>query len=111
MRKQLNKVAVNIKLRVSRALNLTSAPFGGILMLHRIDSPNNQDLWVNDSLKVSPQTLTNMITYGRENGCTFVSVDDVVRIIKNKEKVRKVIAITLDDGYRDNFDNGLPIFN
>lgn len=111
MRKQLKKAIGNIKLRVSRALDLPSAPFGGILMLHRIDSPDNHALWVNDSLKVSPQTLTNMITYGRENGCTFVSVDDVVRIIKKKEKVRKVIAITLDDGYRDNYENGLPIFN
>ncbi len=94
-----------------RLFHHSSIPFGGILMLHRIDKPDRTAVWNNQHLKLSPDTFVAMVNYAREHKCRFVSLDDMSEAIINKRNVRRCIAITLDDGYRDNFINGTPLFH
>lgn len=94
----------------SRIFRRSSVPFGGILMLHRIDTPDARGIWYNQHLKFSPQTFEIMVDYARKHKCRFVSLDEMADAIRKKKKVRRWIAITLDDGYRDNYENGTPVF-
>ena len=99
-----------IRLFVSRLLCRPSVPIGGILMLHRIDRPAFDGIWYNQHLKFSPQIFDNMIRYARKHKCRLVSLDEMEEAIREKKNVRRWIAITLDDGYRDNYLNGVSLF-
>ena len=88
-----------------------SVPFGAILMLHRIDIPNSNGIWWNQHLRISPKTLEEMISYARKRNCKFVSLDEMADALADKKRHRCMIAITLDDGYRDNYTNGWPVFS
>lgn len=86
-------------------------PFGAILMLHRIDDISHERIWYNEHLKVSTEFLEQYIRYAQNMGFTFISLDELCEIIRlKKRRYRKLIAITMDDGYRDNFSHGLPLF-
>ncbi|MFA7658239.1 MAG: polysaccharide deacetylase family protein [Candidatus Gastranaerophilaceae bacterium] len=84
-------------------------PIGAVLMLHRIEKIDKEKLWYNEHLKISPEYLENLIIKFKKKGFKFVSLDKLRDVIVNKKKAKKLIAITLDDGYRDNFENGLAI--
>lgn len=79
-------------------------------MLHRIDRIDSDRLWYNEHLKLSPSFLDDTLSKLHKKGFSFVSLDELTEIIKKKKRARRVLAITLDDGYRDNYTNGLPVF-
>ncbi len=90
---------------------LIAATFGGlgaILMLHRVvvekqDSPAE---W----LTVTAEYLEATITGLRRSNVEFVSIGELHRILVNKSRPkRRVVALTFDDGYRDNLTLALPI--
>lgn len=95
---------------IRRFFGCSNAPIGAILMLHRIDIPDVGGIWYNQHLKLSPQTIEEMVDYARKHKCCFVSLDEMVDAIRKKKRVRRWIAVTLDDGYRDNYINGTPLF-
>lgn len=95
---------------LARIIHKSSAPIGGILMLHRVDKPTPNGIWYNQHLKMSPQTIKEMAEYARSHDCRFVTLDEISDAIIKKKNVRRWIAVTLDDGYRDNFENGVPVF-
>ncbi len=94
-----------------RLIHHQSVPFGAILMLHRVDSPDNNGIWWNQHLRISPKTLEEMISYARKRNCKFVSLDEMADALTDKKRHRRMIAITLDDGYRDNYTNGWSVFS
>ena len=100
-----------IRYRLARLLHRPHIPIGAVLMLHRVDKPDAKGVWYNQHLKMSPQTIEQMADYARGRGCRFVSIDDMADAIQKKKSIRRWIAVTLDDGYRDNFINGAPTFN
>lgn len=79
-------------------------------MLHRIDTINPERLWYNEHLKISPEFLEDFIKEARKKHFSFISIDELTEIINKKKKCHRIIAITLDDGYKDNYINGLPLF-
>jgi peptidoglycan/xylan/chitin deacetylase (PgdA/CDA1 family) len=79
-------------------------------MLHRIGIPNENGIWYNQHLRLSPRNIENMVEYARKRKCRFVSLDEMRIAIRKKKNVRRWIAITLDDGYRDNYQNGVSLF-
>ena len=95
---------------IRRLFHPSLYPWGAILMLHRIDTINPDRLWYNEHLKVSPDYLNGFLTYAKRKGFSFVSLDELVDIISKKKRARRILSITLDDGYQDNFTNGLPLF-
>ncbi len=96
--------------KIARLLHRHHIPIGGILMLHRVDTPNVGGIWYNEHLKMSPEMIEKMVIYARTHRCEFVSLDEMADAIRKKKDVRRLIAITLDDGYRDNYVNGTPVF-
>lgn len=95
---------------IRRLLHPSLYPWGAILMLHRVDVINPDRLWYNEHLKITPDYLDGFLTYAKRKGFSFVSIDELVDILSKKKRVRRIISITLDDGYLDNFTNGLPLF-
>lgn len=58
-----------------------------------------------------PKDLYNQIRYLKKNNYNFVNLDTIARHLNNGIQVpEKTIAITLDDGFQDNYDNAFPIF-
>ena len=99
-----------LKYFLSRLIRHPSTPFGAILMLHKVDKPDAGGIWYNQHLKLSPDTLEEMVNYARSFKCRFVSLDEMAEALASKRPPRRLIAITLDDGYRDNYTLGGPIF-
>lgn len=93
-----------------RIIHPSHYPWGGVLMFHRIDTINPQRLWYNEHLKISPDFFEHFYKTARQKHFSFVCLDELLEIIKQKKRTRRIIAITLDDGYKDNYTNGLPLF-
>lgn len=81
---------------------------GFVFMLHRVLPKEKREFDWNKSLAISPESLEKWINLFRNKGFDIVSMDEVCQRIKTKEG-RKFIALTMDDGYRDNLVYGLPI--
>lgn len=98
----------------SGAASLTEGIYGGlgaIVMLHRLGCGSVSPLGVNRHLSMDPAFLESLIVALKAEGYDFVSMDEVVaRLDAPQASDRRFISITLDDGYRDNFELGLPVF-
>lgn len=98
---------LNKRLR-KKAMN--KGALGVVLMLHRVAEYNKSRLVPNEDLKVSPAFLQKTIDKYKKAGFTFLSLDEVYDVIKEKNKIEKpFVAFTLDDGYLDNFTTAYPI--
>ena len=95
---------------IRRLLHPSLDPWGAILMLHRVDTITPYRLWYNEHLKIPPNYLDGFLTYAKRKGFSFVSLDELVDILSKKKHARRILSITLDDGYKDNYTNGLPVF-
>jgi peptidoglycan/xylan/chitin deacetylase (PgdA/CDA1 family) len=84
---------------------------GAILMLHRLGCGSGSALGVNRHLSMDPGFLDRMIPALSAEGYEFVSMDGVLARLDTPAAHRpRFVSITLDDGYRDNLEAGLPIF-
>ncbi|RDU73872.1 polysaccharide deacetylase [Helicobacter anseris] len=82
-----------------------------ILMLHRIAPLDNKKLPENEKLKVDPKALENFIIEAKNNGYNFLSLDELYqKLIDGTFLNKKNLVITIDDGYKDNYTYGFPIF-
>ena len=83
---------------------------GEVLMLHRVTS-NGSVLEHNRQFEIYPDCLEKTILGHQAKGYLFVSIDDVVSMIKTKRfPNRPFVCFTLDDGYKDNLFEAAPIF-
>lgn len=88
-----------------------TTPIGAILMLHRVDVPDPKGIWYNQHLKLSPSTIEDLVNYARNKRCKFVSMAELTDALVRRKSVRRLICITLDDGYRDNYTYGKLTFD
>lgn len=80
-----------------------TAPRVAVLMYHRVTEPVN-DPW---KMCVSPRCFgEHMAVLGRH--CEVISLASLPAAL-SRSRTRPVVAITFDDGYRDNLENALPI--
>ncbi len=82
---------------------------GAILMLHRVGPPQNTS-GLNDFLSVDPAFLDALLGRLKRAGWTFVSMDEAVEGLEGGSKKGRFLAVTLDDGYRDNLEAAAPVF-
>lgn len=61
-------------------------------------------------LIVRPEKFAEQMEFLRERHYNVVGLEDIIRYIEKKEPVPpKTVAITLDDGYQNNYKNAYPI--
>lgn len=83
---------------------------GAVLMLHSIDKQNPDNIWENECLKFSADSFRDLVVYARSLGFEFVSVQELLNRIRSKRSSRKCLCVTIDDGYRNVYENGYPCF-
>lgn len=75
-----------------------------ILMYHHFGYEEN-------TLFVTPENLEKQMEYLRDKGYNVITLDELAGGIKNKKRfTRDSVVVTIDDGYRDNFSYGWPVF-
>lgn len=75
-----------------------------ILMYHRICELDNDPF----QLCVAPENFERQLEFLCKHK-KAVSVAQLLRMIRNKERLTDVVAITFDDGYLDNYEVALPL--
>lgn len=86
---------------------------GSIIMLHHVRNINKTAFSPNYHLTASPEFLDKLIIRLKKKNYDFISMDEVAERIENPEAYKDknpFICITLDDGYRNNLENAIPIF-
>ena len=89
-----------------------SGGLGAILMLHHVCDSSDGEFAPNAHLTVSPKHLENTLQFLRRQKIDIVSMGEVVKRIANGQKsanAKPFVAITFDDGYRDNAEIAAPI--
>lgn len=83
---------------------------GAIFTLHHVRPfvPALTD--VNTHLEITPEFLDAAIRQLKAEGYRFVSLEEVPALLRSPEPERPFVAFTLDDGYRNNRDHALPVF-
>ncbi len=98
--------------RPQRAVSTTSAFAVPVLMYHRIDdlSEREKQSPLLRDLTVSPTDFEEQIRYLQSEGFTFLLARDVEKAVAAGTPLpEKAVAITMDDGYLDNFEQAFPI--
>ncbi len=86
------------------------AGVGGILMLHHVRPARPDAFQPNQPLEVTPEFLEQTVAWLRAQAIDIVSLDEMHRRLTAGDFGRRFVAITLDDGYRDNKVFAYPIF-
>ena len=73
-----------------------------ILAYHRVDTPDG------DVNNVSPEHFDRQMAFLRKR-YRVVPVRELLEILARGECAERVVAITFDDGYRDNYEKAVPI--
>ncbi|MCB1417523.1 MAG: polysaccharide deacetylase family protein [Notoacmeibacter sp.] len=95
--------------RLYRAMNPCA---GAILMLHRVTAFETSPLGYHRHLSITPSFLDDLLTALTADGYRFISMDEMARRLAGGDQPKSndcVIAITADDGYRDNMTEALPV--
>ena len=81
-----------------------------ILMYHYISLPPQDADKYRTDLSVAPDAFHEQMAYLAENGFETIDLYDLsLAITDKKELPQKPVVITMDDGYRDNFENAFPV--
>ena len=92
---------------VSGALREARVP---ILMYHYLSVPPPDADRVRMDLSVSPAMFEQQLAYLKENGYTTISLGDLYDALAGGRGLpAKPVILTFDDGYRDAYENALPL--
>jgi peptidoglycan/xylan/chitin deacetylase (PgdA/CDA1 family) len=83
---------------------------GAIFMLHHVRPADDAAFQPNRHLEVTPEFLRATLTHLRDHDVDIVTSDEMNRRLGARDFRRRFACITLDDGYRDNRDFALPVF-
>ncbi|MFT0878345.1 polysaccharide deacetylase family protein [Rhodopseudomonas sp. G2_2311] len=93
-----------------RVLRPIFSGIGTVFMLHNVRPARDDSFQPNRHLEVTPDFLRATLRHLRELGIDLVPMDELHRRLRARDFSRRFACITLDDGYRDNRDFALPVF-
>lgn len=111
----LRKAAITGGLEASRILGRVGAlpaarGRGAIFTLHHVRPFKPRRLDTNGHLEITPDFLDTAIRQLKADGYRFVPLEAVPGLLAGEPDGRPFAAFTLDDGYRDNVQHALPVF-
>jgi len=81
-----------------------------IIMYHSVGSPESTLDGYGSKLNVSPAAFEKQMKFLHDKNYKVIPLELFVKKIKNNEKIpRKTLAITFDDGLKNNFTNAYPV--
>ena len=95
------------------ALGPLTRGMGAIFMLHHVRDEDKKPFSPNHHLSASPGFLNTVISQLKHKGFQFVSMDAAADRLENPASFTgepPFLTMTLDDGYRDNLKNAVPVF-
>jgi peptidoglycan/xylan/chitin deacetylase (PgdA/CDA1 family) len=93
-----------------RAMAAKTSGLGVIFMLHRVRQARPRGSFSpNAALEVTPEFLDGVLTFVKRRGIDIVGMDEAVRRLSSGSRERFAV-FTFDDGYADNFDVAVPLF-
>jgi peptidoglycan/xylan/chitin deacetylase (PgdA/CDA1 family) len=102
-------------LYLTRAFRLFERQWAGmglVFMLHHI-KPSKESasrFHPNGILEITPEFLATVIGHLKASGVELISLGQAVNRLVSGESGGRFACFTIDDGYRDNFQNALPVF-
>jgi peptidoglycan/xylan/chitin deacetylase (PgdA/CDA1 family) len=85
------------------------AGVGAVLTFHRVRPPLADPFQPNRLLEITPDYLDQILKRIRGAGVDIVTLDEASRRLRDGDFSHRFVALTFDDGYRDNRDHALPI--
>lgn len=82
---------------------------GAILTLHHVRPATSGGFRPNQLLEITPGFLDRALTLIRAEGYDIVSLDEALARLADPRPGRFFVALTFDDGYRDNLDHAWPV--
>lgn len=82
---------------------------GVILTLHHVRPWRARGFAPNRLLEVAPEFLDRTLRLIRQEGYDIVSLDEALARLVDPQPGRFFVALTFDDGYRDNLDHAWPV--
>ncbi len=90
---------------------VAASSYGGlgvVFMLHRVIEPGRPSLW--PGFEIPADVLDAMLAATKRLGWEPVSIDEVERRLREGGGRGRFACFTLDDGYADNLELALPVF-
>lgn len=83
---------------------------GSILTFHRVGPPPpDADFMPNKNLEVSQEFFERIVRLLLDRGIEIVPLDEARRRIAAPQPGRRFTCLTLDDGYKDNYEYAFPV--
>ena len=94
---------------LANAIKPVFGGLGAVLMLHHVGNRAPSYFGGNDHLSIKPEFLTQILDEFRQECIDIVSLDEAIWRMKTDKKTAPFVALTFDDGYRDNIETAYPI--
>lgn len=107
VRKLIVIAAIALGIAVSFSVMLKRIYVAPIIMYHSVSPKQNPAI---SGLIVSPETFQRQMRFLKECKYNILPLDELAALLKEKKRLPpRTIAITFDDGYKDNYTYAFPI--